>query len=77
MTLLFNCSLLEADPRLTDYDTLLDNLRGLKEGKPVQVPIYDFKTSSRTGYRLVASYFFKVKSKFFIYSHNTFSLFMN
>ncbi|KAK4750780.1 hypothetical protein SAY87_004262 [Trapa incisa] len=41
------------DPRLTDYDTLLDNLRGLKEGKPVQVPVYDFKTSSRVGYRMV------------------------
>ncbi|CAN1265620.1 Inorganic pyrophosphatase TTM1 [Linum perenne] len=41
------------DPRLTDYDTLLDNIRGLREGKPVEVPIYDFKTSSRIGYRTV------------------------
>ncbi|KAM0952040.1 putative uridine/cytidine kinase [Dioscorea sansibarensis] len=41
------------DPRLTDYDTLLENIRGLKEGMPVQVPIYDFKSSSRTGYRTV------------------------
>ncbi|CAL0315284.1 unnamed protein product [Lupinus luteus] len=41
------------DPRLTDYDTLLQNLHDLKEGKPVQVPIYDFKSSSRTGYRTV------------------------
>ncbi|RZC70348.1 hypothetical protein C5167_033459 [Papaver somniferum] len=41
------------DPRLTDYDTLLENIRGLKEGKPVEVPIYDFKSSSRTGYRTV------------------------
>ncbi|XAR51260.1 Uridine kinase [Bertholletia excelsa] len=41
------------DPRLTDYDTLLENIRGLKEGKPVQVPIYDFKSSSRTGYRTI------------------------
>ncbi|PKI43918.1 hypothetical protein CRG98_035752 [Punica granatum] len=41
------------DPRLTDYDTLLENLRGLREGKAVQVPLYDFKTSSRTGYRTV------------------------
>ncbi|KAF6169085.1 hypothetical protein GIB67_038582 [Kingdonia uniflora] len=39
------------DPRLTDYDALLNNIFGLKEGKPVQVPIYDFKSSSRTGYR--------------------------
>ncbi|GFZ16777.1 phosphoribulokinase [Actinidia rufa] len=41
------------DPRLTDYDTLLENIRGLKEGKPVQVPIYDFKSSSRIGYRTI------------------------
>ncbi|KAG5101866.1 hypothetical protein JHK84_046835 [Glycine max] len=38
------------DPRLTDYDTLLENIQGLKAGKPVQVPIYDFKSSSRIGY---------------------------
>ncbi|RDX91105.1 Uridine-cytidine kinase C, partial [Mucuna pruriens] len=41
------------DPRLTDYDALLQNLHDLKEGKPVQVPIYDFKSSSRIGYRTV------------------------
>ncbi|KAJ7956537.1 Uridine-cytidine kinase C [Quillaja saponaria] len=41
------------DPRLTDYDTLLDNIHGLKAGKPVQVPIYDFKSSIRTGYRTI------------------------
>ncbi|KAJ4710643.1 uridine-cytidine kinase C-like [Melia azedarach] len=41
------------DPRLTDYDTLLENVHDLKAGKPVQVPIYDFKSSSRTGYRTV------------------------
>ncbi|KAJ7943258.1 Uridine-cytidine kinase C [Quillaja saponaria] len=41
------------DPRLTDYDTLLQNVHDLKEGKAVQVPIYDFKSSSRTGYRTV------------------------
>ncbi|XP_042480065.1 inorganic pyrophosphatase TTM2-like [Macadamia integrifolia] len=41
------------DPRLTDYDTLLENIHGLKEGKAVQVPIYDFKSSSRIGYRTV------------------------
>ncbi|KAG2667200.1 hypothetical protein I3760_15G101100 [Carya illinoinensis] len=41
------------DPRLTDYDTLLENIRDLKAGKPAQVPIYDFKTSSRIGYRTV------------------------
>lgn len=41
------------DPRLTDYDTLLQNVNDLKEGKQVQVPIYDFKSSSRIGYRTV------------------------
>ncbi|KAG8059680.1 hypothetical protein GUJ93_ZPchr0002g23616 [Zizania palustris] len=41
------------DPRLTDYDTLLENIHGLKEGRSVQVPIYDFKKSCRTGYRTV------------------------
>ncbi|CAK7326455.1 unnamed protein product [Dovyalis caffra] len=40
-----------AYPRLTDYDTLLKNLHDLKAGKPVEVPIYDFKSSLRTGYR--------------------------
>ncbi|XP_059453324.1 inorganic pyrophosphatase TTM1-like isoform X1 [Corylus avellana] len=39
------------DPRLTDYDTLLENIHNLKAGKPAQVPIYDFKASSRVGYR--------------------------
>ncbi|XVE96050.1 hypothetical protein REPUB_Repub02eG0187800 [Reevesia pubescens] len=42
------------DPRLTDYDMLLQNVHDLKEGKEVQVPTYDFKASSRTGYRGVA-----------------------
>lgn len=41
------------DPRLTDYDTLLQNVSDLKAGKPVQVPVYDFKSSSRIGYRTV------------------------
>ncbi|MED6126600.1 Inorganic pyrophosphatase ttm2 [Stylosanthes scabra] len=41
------------DPRLTDYETLLQNLHDLRAGKAVQVPIYDFKSSSRTGYRTV------------------------
>ncbi|KAI4379186.1 hypothetical protein MLD38_005513 [Melastoma candidum] len=39
------------DPRLTDYETLLKNVEDLRDGKTVQVPIYDFKTSSRMGYR--------------------------
>ncbi|KAK9063775.1 hypothetical protein SSX86_017647 [Deinandra increscens subsp. villosa] len=39
------------DPRLTDYDTLLKNILDLKEGKTIEVPIYDFKSSCRTGYR--------------------------
>ncbi|XP_038892465.1 inorganic pyrophosphatase TTM2 [Benincasa hispida] len=41
------------DPRLTDYETLLQNVQDLKAGKQVQVPIYDFKSSSRIGYRTV------------------------
>lgn len=41
------------DPRLTDYDTLLENIHGLKEGRAVEVPIYDFKSSSRIGYRTI------------------------
>ncbi|KAF3332776.1 uridine-cytidine kinase C-like protein [Carex littledalei] len=41
------------DPRLTDYDTLLENIKGLKNGSAVQVPIYDFKSSTRIGYRTV------------------------
>ncbi|KAL6969639.1 Inorganic pyrophosphatase ttm2 [Sarracenia purpurea var. burkii] len=39
------------DPRLTDYDTLLKNIHDLKAGKQVEIPVYDFKSSSRTGYR--------------------------
>ncbi|CAL5442096.1 unnamed protein product [Camellia sinensis] len=46
----FQCNILEY-PRLADYDTMLENIHGLKEGKRVQVPIYDFKSSSRIGYR--------------------------
>lgn len=41
----------ETDPRLTDYDTLLNNLRDIKSGKQAEIPIYDFKSSSRIGYR--------------------------
>lgn len=41
------------DPRLTDYDTLLKNINDLKAGKPAEVPIYDFKSSSRIGYRIL------------------------
>ncbi|XP_051144528.1 inorganic pyrophosphatase TTM2-like [Andrographis paniculata] len=41
------------DPRLTDYDTLLKNIEDLKAGMPAEVPVYDFKTSSRISYRTV------------------------
>ncbi|KAL3678501.1 hypothetical protein R1sor_021457 [Riccia sorocarpa] len=41
------------DPRLTDYDTLLENIRCLKEGHSAEVPVYDFKTSKRVGYKTV------------------------
>lgn len=47
------------DPRLTDYDTLLQNVQDLKAGKQVQVPIYDFKSSSRIGYRLVNLFYLR------------------
>ena len=40
-----------ADPTLTDYGTLLQNIRDLKDGKPVKIPVYDFKLSCCTGYR--------------------------
>ncbi|XP_057851860.1 inorganic pyrophosphatase TTM1 isoform X1 [Cryptomeria japonica] len=39
------------DPALTDYGTLLQNILDLKDGKPVKIPVYDFKLSCRTGYR--------------------------
>lgn len=39
------------DPRLTDYDTLLSNIQDLKAGKQTEIPVYDFKSSSRVGYR--------------------------
>ncbi|CAI5469573.1 unnamed protein product [Closterium sp. Yama58-4] len=41
------------DPRITDYELLLSNLQGLREGRTVQVPIYDFKSSMRVGFREV------------------------
>ncbi|OAY69550.1 Uridine-cytidine kinase C [Ananas comosus] len=41
------------DPRLTDYDTLLENIHGLKEGKSVEVPIYDYKTVDVPSSRIV------------------------
>lgn len=41
------------DPRVTDYDLLLQNISDLKAGKSVDVPIYDFKSSCRIGYRRV------------------------
>lgn len=41
------------DPRLTDYATLLDNIQSLKDGNSAEVPIYDFKSSKRVGYRHV------------------------
>jgi uridine kinase len=41
------------DPRLTDYEVLLSNIRDLKRGLTIQSPIYDFKTSSRIGWRTV------------------------
>jgi uridine kinase len=42
------------DPRIIDYDYLISNLDDLRSGRRTKVPIYDFKTSKRTGYRDVA-----------------------
>ncbi|GJP31767.1 hypothetical protein CLOM_g8874 [Closterium sp. NIES-68] len=39
------------DPRITDYELLLENIEGLRRGEAVQVPMYDFKTSQRVGFR--------------------------
>ncbi|KAK2983917.1 hypothetical protein RJ640_017838 [Escallonia rubra] len=50
---ILNCELFGTDPRLTDFDTLLKNIHDLKAGMQTQVPIYDIKSSSRTGYRTV------------------------
>jgi hypothetical protein len=41
------------DPRIVDYDTLMNNIADLKAGRPTQVPIYDFKQSKRVGYNEV------------------------
>lgn len=41
------------DPRVTDYDLLLQNISDLKAGKSVDVPLYDFKSSCRIGYRFL------------------------
>lgn len=38
------------DPRLADYDLLLDNIQQLKAGMAVKIPIYDFKQGKRKGY---------------------------
>ncbi|GBG80950.1 hypothetical protein CBR_g31507 [Chara braunii] len=41
------------DPRLIDFDTLLENVNTLKAGQAVEIPIYDFRQSRRVGYRKV------------------------
>ena len=41
------------DPRLTDYELLLENVAALRSGKPAEVPIYDFKQSKRVGFSTV------------------------
>lgn len=42
------------DPRLTDYDLLMENLSDLKAGKTVETPVYSFKESKRVGTKTVA-----------------------
>ncbi|KAK9845894.1 hypothetical protein WJX81_005399 [Elliptochloris bilobata] len=39
------------DPRLTDYELLLQNISDLKAGRAIKAPTYDFKASARVGYR--------------------------
>lgn len=39
------------DPRIIDYACLIKNLDDLRSGRPTKAPIYDFKTSTRIGYR--------------------------
>ena len=41
------------DPRLTDYDLLMENLADLKRGKTVETPVYSFKESKRIGWKTV------------------------
>ena len=38
------------DPRLTDYDLLLENLADLKAGKTIEAPVYSFKESRARGH---------------------------
>ena len=42
------------DPRLTDYELLMENLSDLKSGKTVETPVYSFKESKRVGTKTVA-----------------------
>lgn len=37
-------------PDAFDYDLMVETLRKLKEGKMVEVPVYDFNTHSRAKY---------------------------
>ncbi|EFJ05331.1 hypothetical protein SELMODRAFT_449187 [Selaginella moellendorffii] len=39
------------DPRIVDYEILLDNIKSLRAGNSADIPIYDFKLSRRVGYR--------------------------
>ncbi|KAL6785836.1 CMPK1 [Auxenochlorella protothecoides x Auxenochlorella symbiontica] len=41
------------DPRITDFDTLIQNITDLRAGRAAEVPIYDFKESRRVGTRRV------------------------
>lgn len=41
-------------PDAFDFDLLVDTLHKLKEGKHVDVPIYDFVTHSRAKYKVSA-----------------------
>lgn len=38
------------DPRICDFETLMQNVEDLRASRPTKVPIYDFRQSRRVGY---------------------------
>ncbi len=40
-------------PDSIDWDLLIEHVSKLMNGKPVEMPVYDFKTHTRVGYKLV------------------------
>ena len=46
----FHCPMPSFSADAFDYDLMVETLRKLKEGKMVEVPVYDFNTHSRAKY---------------------------